>query len=372
MDECITYVGLDVHQASIVAALLNTRTGEVKRATFARPDSTLRKLCRWIERESDGPAYSCYEAGGAGYEVQRAMQAAGLSCVVVAPSLVYHQSGNKRKTDQRDALMLAQQLAHGMLVEVHPPSEEQEAARALLRARDDAREVLHQARQRVLKYLGQRGLTYQGTNWCRVHRRWLAQLQLPVAMAQTVLEELLLAVDQGEQRLARLDELVEELAKSERYNEPVGLLRCLRGVDTLTAMVLLTELYQFGRFASPRAVMGYLGLIPGEQSSGEKQRSTGLTKTGNRFVRRLLTEAAWHYSKAPARLSQDLRKRQAGQPAGAIALAQRAMTRLRKRYWHLVERGKLPKVAIMAVARELAGVIWVLLQPWAAAQRVVA
>lgn len=369
MNEFSTFVGLDVHQRTVVAAMLVRTTGEVKRATFERGDRGLKKLVRWLQGEGEGPVKCCYEAGSAGFVLERQLEAEGLMCEVIAPSLILERVGDRRKNDRRDALKLAQQLASGLLTAVHPPTTEDEAARALVRARDDARGVLHQAKQRVLKFLDQQGLPYQGKNWTLKHQHWLRQLQLPVALAQTVLGENLLAVEEAQQRLARLDGYLAELAATERYAAAVGRLRCLRGIETLTAMAILTELYEFWRFPTPRALMGFLGLIPGERSSGERQQSTGLTRTGNGLVRRLLTEAAWHYVRAPVQLRGALAQRQVGQPAEAVALAHQAMVRLKQRYQHLVARGKLPKVAVMATARELAGFIWAILQPWAEPQR---
>jgi len=365
VNEFSTYVGLDVHQQTIVAAMLIPATGEVKEAAAERTARGRRKLERWLGRESEGQVLCCYEAGCAGFQVQRELAAAGYACQVIAPGLVWQQPAEQRKTDRRDARKLATQLAAGMLTEVHPPSAEEEADRGLVRARDDAQQVLHQARQRVLKFLDQRGLVYQGKHWSQKHQRWLKELQLAPTMAQVVWEEYLLALDQAEQRLARLDRLVAQLADSARYREPVGLLRCLRGIDTLAAMALLTELFEFWRFATPRALMGYLGSVPGERSSGEHQQTTGLTKAGNSVARRLVVLAAWQYMRAPRRLTQQQRRKQEGQPAEAVALAQRANERLRRRYWHLIHAGKGSCTANAAVARELIGFIWAILQPWA-------
>ena len=222
---------------------------------------------------------------------------------------------------------------------------------------------------RVLKFCEQQGVRFVGGNWTLKHKRWLRQLELPVPLAQQVFGEEMLALDQAEQRLARLDAQIKELSVTPHYAKAVGLLRCLRGIDTLTAMAQLTELYEFWRFAKARALMGYLGLVAGERSSGERQQSTGLTKAGNAFLRRLLIEAAWHYVKHPLRVSQAQRAKQEGQPPEAVALAQRAMVRLQRRYLYLVGQGKRKTVAIAAIARELCGFLWALPQPWADEQR---
>ncbi|MGB2985448.1 MAG: IS110 family transposase [Phycisphaerae bacterium] len=366
MSECSTFVGLDVHAKTIAAAMLNNDTGELKERSFGTTQRDQRKLIRWLGRESEGLPVVCYEAGSWGYELQRRLLEAGIDCRVIAPSLVYQKAGRRRKNDRLDAIELAKQLAAGQLTEVHPPTAAQEASRALVRCRDDARKALHQVRQQLLKFLVQQGVCHEGNPWTKSHRKWLRGLRLPEPCAQLVLADYVLTVEQAEQRLARLDEQIQALSETAEYREAVGALRCFRGVDTLTAMIVLTELYEFGRFASPRALMGYLGLVPGEWSTGDQERGTGLTKTGNGLVRRVLVEAAWQYQRRPW-LSAELAKRQSGQPAEAVATAGKAMERLHRRYWRLVNRGKGTKTAACAVARELAGFLWAALQPTLAA-----
>jgi transposase len=362
MSECITFVGLDVHAKTISAALLNRRTAELEEHTFGTTKRETRKLIRWLAKHSDGEPRVCYEAGPCGYELQRRLVESGVDCRVIAPSLIWQQPGQRRKNDRRDARKLADQLAAGQLTEVHAPTEQQEAARALVRCREAARKSLHRARQQLLKFLAQQGVRHEGTAWTKTHRQWLRGLKLPEPLAQLALNDYVLTVEQAEQRKARLDEQIQELSETEEYREAVGALRCFRGVDTLTAMIIVTELYDFGRFATPRSLMGYLGLIPGEWTTGPTERRTGLTKAGNRFVRRVLVEAAWHYQR-PVRLSAELAKRQEGQPAEVVAIADKAMDRLHRRYWRLVNRGKETRTAACAVARELAGFLWAALQP---------
>jgi transposase len=361
MNECSTYVGLDVHKKSIVAALLNTSTGEIKRAEFGTDSRSVKRLVRWLSRESEGAPRCCYEAGGSGYELQRRLEEAGVACVVVAPSLVWRQSGQRRKTDQRDALKLAQQLAGGQLTAVCPPTVAQEAVRELVRDRDDARAATTRLKQQIVAFLEMQGVKHEGTTWTYRYREWLRGLQLSHGEAQFVLADRLLALDQAEQRVQALDARLGEVAASEEYREVVGRLGCFRGVDTLTAMAFVAELYGFGRFTSPRALMAFLGLTPGEWSSGQREHKTGLTKTGNGLVRRLLIEAAKNYQRPPA-VSRVLRRRQEGQPPQVVALAQRALRRLHRRYWHLVQRGKAKNTATAAVARELVGFLWAALQ----------
>lgn len=178
---------------------------------------------------------------------------------------------------------------------------------------------------------------------------------------RTVVEEYISEIEHCLTRVQSLDKQVEALAQSERYRAAVGVLRCLRGFDTLTALTVLTEIFEFGRFDNPRALMAYLGVTPSEQSSGEHRRPGAITKTGNRRVRRLLTEAAWHY-RHPYAVSQALKRRRKDQPVWAVDLADRAAKRLYRRYRHLLERGKAAPTAIMAVVRELVGFLWAMLR----------
>jgi transposase len=177
-----------------------------------------------------------------------------------------------------------------------------------------------------------------------------------------VVDDYLLAIDHLEARLIELDARLTDLAQTDPYREPVGWLRCFRGIDTLTAILILAELHEFRRFHSPRAVMAYLGLVPGEDSSGEKHRRDRITRTGTTLVRRLLVETAWHYQHRP-NLGVGLTRRRKGQPTRVIAIADKAQQRLCRRFRRLAEQHKpTPKIAV-AIARELAGFLWAALQP---------
>jgi transposase len=245
---------------------------------------------------------------------------------------------------------------------VAPPTPDDEAVRDLVRARDDAREDLQRCRHRLGKLLLRRGLHYAGRNWTRAHRQWVAGLVWPHAAERTVVHDYLLAIDQTEARLQELDAQLAAIADCDPYREPVGWLRCFRGIDTLTAMLLLAELHDFRRFASAPALMAYLGLVPGENSSGEKHRRGRITRTGNALVRRLLVEAAWHYQHRPS-IGVALTQRRKGQPGRVIAIADKAQQRLCRRFRKLAAEHKpSPKIAV-AIARELAGFLWAALQP---------
>jgi transposase len=266
------------------------------------------------------------------------------------------------KTNRRDARKLVELGRAGLLTTVQPPTAEEEAVRDLCRARDDAREDLQRCRHRLGKLLLRRGLHFSGRNWTQAHRRWVDSLEWTHAAERVVVDDYWLAIDHVEARLIELDARLTEIAQTEPYREPVGWLRCFRGIDTLTAILLLAELHDFRRFQSPRALMAYVGLVPGEDSSGEKHRRGRITRTGNALVRRLLVEMAWHYQHRPS-VGVALTRRRTGQPTRVIAIADKAQQRLCRRFRRLAEHHKpAPKIAV-AIARELAGFLWAALQP---------
>lgn len=244
---------------------------------------------------------------------------------------------------------------------VYPPSVAQEGTREITRCRQAAQENVKRTRHQVLKFLTRHGYVYsEGRHWTVKHRGWLKALAFDTADLQEVFDWYISELEHGEQRLATLDKEIAALAERPAYRAVVGRLRCLRGIDTLTAVTLVTEIFEFGRFDSPRKLMAYLGLVPSEHSSGEQRRPGAITKTGNARVRRLLVESAWHYRHGVF-VSRTLKKRRDGQRPEVIDIADRAMSRLHKRYRRLTTRGKRPNVAVVAVARELAGFIWALL-----------
>jgi transposase len=323
------------------------------------------RLHRKLERDAPGPVRVCYEAGPCGYALQRQLTKGRVSCVVIAPALMPRKPGDRVKTDKRDARKLAELFRAGLLTTVQPPTPAEEAVRDLARARDDARDDVQRARHRLGKLLLRRGLHYAGKNWTKAHRQWIKTIHWEHAAERAVVDDYLLAIDQVESRLVELDVQLTETAQTEPYREPVGWLRCFRGIDTLTAMLILAELHDFRRFPSARALMAYLGLVPSEDSSGERHRRGRITKTGNTLVRRVLIEASWHYQHRPG-VGPGLAGRRKGQPARVIAIADKAQQRLCRRFRQLKAKDKLPTKVVVAVARELAGFIWAALQSPAA------
>ena len=352
-----TYVGLDTSKRSIQVAMLRPGCQEPVEWETVNEPRAIRRLARRLKRDAVGTLQVCYEAGPCGYALQRQLGEADVKCMVIAPSLVPVKPGERIKTNRRDARKLAQMLRAGALTEVHPPTPEEEAVRDLCRCLEDAKEDLLRARHRLGKMGLRRGLSYEGGAWTQGHRQWLRGLTFEHEADRAVFGDYLYAIEQLEERCRGLEKKLEALSQQDPYLQPIGWLRCFRGIDTVTAMTLMAELHDFRRFESPRDLMGYLGLVPSERSTGDSHRRGGITKTGNSHARRVLIEAAWHCRHRPA-VSARLRKRRAGQPGWVIGIADRAQARLHRRYWHLVLRGKPHNKAVAAVARELVGFIW--------------
>jgi len=361
MKQVTTYVGIDAHKKDLFVAMLTGSEAKPVAWQLANEPQAVRRLVRKLEREAPGPVRVFYEAGPCGYALQRQVTTSRVSCDVVAPALIPRKPGERVKTNRRDARKLVELGRAGLLTAVQPPTPEDEAVRDLARARDDAREDLQRCRHRLGKLLLRRGLHYAGRHWTRTHRTWIDSLTWAYGAERAVVDDYLLAIDHTQARLLELDARLAEIADTEPYREPVGWLRCFRGIDTLTAMLILAELHDFRRFASAPALMAYLGLVPAEDSSGEKHRRGRITRTGNALVRRLLVEVAWHYQHQPS-VGVALGRRRQGQPSRVIAIADKAQQRLCRRFRKLAAEHKpAPKIAV-AIARELAGFVWAALQ----------
>jgi transposase len=341
---------LDVHKESIFVAML--RPGQpVLEWQQGHDAAAVRRLLRTLQREAAGPLACCYEAGPYGYGLQRQLAAAGLVCDVVAPSLIPIKPGERIKTDRRDAKKLAELLRAGLLTAVAPPTEDEEAVRDLCRCREAAKVDRERARHRLSKLLLRRGVRYAaGRPWTRRHYTWLRQVQFE----RTVFAQYLLALEQIDDRIRTLDAALAATAQQAPYRTPVGWLRGFRGIDTVTALTIVAELHGFARFRTARDLMAYLGLVPREHSSAERHHRGRITKAGNKHVRRLLVEAAWHYQHRPG-VGAALRQRRTDQPSRIIALADKAQRRLHHRSWKLLGAQKPPNRAVIAVARELVG-----------------
>ena len=353
MDEG-TWVGLDVHARTVVAGVLDGVSGELR---SSRAPTVPAETVAWLEQFA-APVRVAYEAGPTGYGLARACAGAGIACTVAAPSKIPRAPGDKVKTDRRDAERLARLLRLGELVAVRVPEPHEEAARDLVRAREDARGELMRARHRLSKLLLRHGLVYDASAWTLGHDAWLRRQRFESRPLALAFDESYAAMLQTKTRRDALDRAIVELASEPPFAEVVGRLCCLRGISTLTALGLTVELGDWQRFR-PQALGPFLGLTPSENSTGERRRLGAITKTGNSHARRLLVEAAWH-QRRPVRASATLERRRQGQPAAVCARADASARRLHRR-WHALERrGKRRTIVAVAVARELAGHCWAL------------
>ena len=352
-----SWAGLDVHARSVLAVTLDAQSGELRSRRL--PGETA-KVVEFLAT-LPGPTRAAYEAGPTGYGLARALQAAGIGCLVAAPGKIERPAQDKVKTDQRDAERVLRLLMIDALCPVRVPTVEEEALRDLVRAREDVRGDLMRARQRLSKLLLRHDILYEDTSstWTQRHRAWLRSQDLGGG-AQATLLDYLGAIDTLELRRGALEKTIAELVPASPCAQTVARLRCLRGVDTLSAVGLCAEIGDFGRFQRPGKLMSYIGLVPSENSSGETRRQGAITKTGSRHARRLLVEASWHYRKTPTR-GITLQRRQDGQPAHIIAISWQAQQRLHRVWRRLAEdRGKRRTIVAVAVARELAGFCWAL------------
>ena len=360
MKEAATlFVGLDVHKESIaVAHVAEDRGAEV---VFVGQIGTrqcgIDKLVRRLQSKASKLVFA-YEAGPCGYVLYRYLTGKGLTCIVVAPSLIPKKAGDRVKTDRRDAVELARLLRSGDLTPIYVPSIEDEAIRDLSRAREATVSDLKSAKRRLKSFLLRRGLNYTGkATWNEAHLRYLARVVCPTPAQQIVFQELLRAVDDHVERLKRIEvELLGQIP-SWRLSPLVHALTSLRGVQQTVAVTTVAEIGDLTRFDSPRQLSAFVGLIPSEHTSGQTRRQGAITKAGNGHVRRVLIEGAWSY-RYPAKVSEHLQKRSEVLPRPIQAIAWKAQLRLCKRYRRLIGRGKHPNVVVTAIAREMLAFMW--------------
>ena len=357
MTKSTTIIPFDQHAATTVAAVLlpADRTPALHKLT-----SDIPTILRFLERMRRGHAVQCcYEAGPCGFELQRALSGRGIRCDLIAPALIPRRSGDRIKTDRRDAAQLAVLYRAGALTAIHIPTEQEEAARDLLRCREDIRADLLRARHRLSKFLLRHGRRFTGTKkaWSKRHDVWLRAQAWPIPALDQTHRAYLRAVDEALARLRSAEEDLRALVTLEPLQARVQRLRCFRGMDDLTALTIAAELGDPRRFASAPRTMAFVGLVPSEHSSGTRQARGAITKTGNAHLRRVLVEAAWHYRHRPF-VGAALRRRQRGAPDAIVAQAWTAQDRLYRRYHRLAGRGKPHQQVITAVARELTGFVW--------------
>ena len=341
------------------------RTGEVRDSGGLSND--LQALEKWIARlrKAHGKAVllrACYEAGPCGFGIARRLRQLGVECEVVAPSMTPTRSGDRVKTDQRDARKLARLLRAGELTAVYIPEATDEAMRDLCRARTDAVDDRRRSRHRLKGFLLRHGYRYQGkSSWSAAHERYLRELMLPHPAMKVILEEYLIAIAAAGERIERCEVGMRALLEQWRLAPAVRALMAMKGFQTVAAMILVSELGEVHRFAHPRQVMAYLGLVPTENTSSDQRRQGRITKCGNAHARWLLVECAQHYARPP-KVSKELSRRQEGQPREVRAISWRAQHRLHHRYTRLLGRRLQRNKAMVAIARELCGFIWELLR----------
>jgi transposase len=358
------YVGMDVHKDTIVIAVFSSAGREPE--VLERVANDEKKLRRFFERltRNGDEVHACYEASGAGYVIQRLLHAWGHACEVIAPSMIPTRPGEQRKHDKRDATQLARLYRAGELVAIRIPSEAEERVRDLVRCRETFQREILKSRHYILKFLARRGWIYrEGSNWTEKHFSWIRTLLCGASLAhedQVVVSEYLSLLEYKLQRRDELDRRIEELALRPLYRGTVARARGFRGIDTQAAMVLATEIGDWRRFEKPAQLMAYLGLVPREHSSGQRERKGSITKAGNSHCRHVLVQAAWSY-RHPPRRSAALAKRQAGLPPDVVAHAWKAQQRLHKLFRRIADR-KSSSIAAVAVARELAGFLWATMQ----------
>ena len=355
----IKYVGLDVHKNSIAIAVADQkRHSEVR--YYGQIENDMNKLNKVFRKlVSDGSELCCvYEAGPCGYYIYRYLTDNGIDCSVIAPSQMPRKSGDRIKTDRRDAITLARLHRAGELTSVYVPELEDEALRDLVRAREDAQKALRKSKQQLGAFLLRHHIIYSGkTMWTSAHFNWLSDISMEHPAQQVTLQEYIDTVDSNAKRVDRLTAQIRDLSDQSRLSPLIKALQAMRGISLIVAATVAAELGDLRRFANPAQMMAYLGLVPSEHSSGEKTKRGGITKTGNGHVRKALIEAAQAY-RLPARKSRAIRKRQENLSTEVCRIAWKAQLRLCGRYWRLAGKGKKVNVVKTAIAREIAGFAW--------------
>lgn len=352
------FVGLDVSKEKIAVAVAEEgRSAPRYIGMISYTVEAIRKLMKKLGGSEQ--LQVCYEAGPTGYGLYRLLKSMDIECEVIAPSLIPQKPGSRVKTDKRDALNLATLYRAGELTPIYVPTEDDEALRDLVRAREDVKEDELRAKHRLTKFLLRNEIRPpDGVNkWTVRYWDWLNKLTFERSTSRIAYQEYLQQLKEFQQRLKILEQEIEEQSKTGIHAPMIQLLMTLRGVAVITATSLVAEIGSFERFQTAKQFMAYMGLVPSESSSGELRKQGKITKTGNQHARKLLIEAAWSYRYQPA-VKGALKKRQQGQPANVLAISWKAQNRLNSKYFRLLSRGKEKGKVVTAIARELAGFVW--------------
>ena len=357
----IVYVGMDVHTTNYTLCCYTIEEDKAFAVVQVEPKYT--EILKYIEKikkqRGEDTQFLCgYEAGCLGYSLYHDLTAHGVKCVILAPSTMASVPGNKVKNDRRDAENISRCLAYRLYKAVRIPDEEDDAVKEYIRMRDDIKEQLKELKQRIIAFYTRHGFVYTKSYWTLIHVEWIEKLQFTNGIYKETLQEYMAEYYHLDEKIAIYDKRIEEFSHTPRYEENVKKLCCLPGIKTHTAMSICVESGDFSCFASAQAYSAYLGLVPGEHSSGNKSHHTGITKAGNCHLRRLLVESAQAYTRGIiGKKSRDLKQRQSGNAPEVIAYANRAAERLKKKFRRINAHAN-HNVAKTAVARELACFIW--------------
>jgi transposase len=352
----VTYLGLDVHKDSIAVAVLRSKGREPDQRIIPNSPEALRRLISKLGSESE--IVACYEAGPTGYDTYRLLESLGVSCEVIAPAMIPRRPGQRVKTDRLDATNLVRLHRAGELTPVRIPTAEEEALRDFIRAREHLKADLRRIRQRIRAFLARQGRHYPAktARWGKLFTAWVRSQRFDQPTLQLTFNHLIAELDSRTLHLEQVDREIEEAASRPPLAEPVKLLRSFRGIDTLTAVTLVTEVGDFRRFPTAASFMGYTGLVPSEHSSGKTEWRGSITKVGNAHIRRALVEASWSYRHRPA-ITKQIKARSQGLSPDVLAYSWAAQIRLCNRYRKLAASRGFNK-AVVAVARELSGFVW--------------
>lgn len=355
----VAYFGVDLHKKTATVAVMIE--GEIDFKEVVKLPNERKTLKKYFKRWDDGyEVRACYEASSCGYGLYRWMIGEGYGCEVIAPSLVPKKPGEKRKTDARDAKELAELYKGGQLTAIRVPNKDEETDRSMLRARHFMKRQEVRIKQVIMNYLDMGGYKYDGEKkWIEKYIKWIKGLEMETTQ-RYVLDTHISGLEHTQQLIKGLDSKIEELSNKEGYVEQVKKLKSFRGIETITAMTLITEVIDFRRFSSAGELMSYFGLVPGEQSSGEREKKTSITKAGNSECRRVIVEASQHAKYRPL-ISKALEKRQEGQSLMTKQIAHKAMKRLHDKYWKIFFKKGASKAKV-AVAREFTGFIWAMMR----------